>query len=38
MAAVQFQYVRAETRPGEETPKNPDIEHVAGINRYELCE
>lgn len=38
MADVMFQYVTAEAKPGEDTPKNPDIEYVAGFNRWEACE
>lgn len=38
MADVMFQYVTIETVPGKPTPKNPDIEYVAGPNRLESCE
>jgi hypothetical protein len=35
---VMFHYVVTKRIPGQNTPKNPDIEYVAGVNRYELCE
>ena len=35
---VMFQYVVAQAIPGENTAKNPDIEYVAGLDRYEFCE
>lgn len=38
MADVIFQYVTVEAKPGEEKPKNPDIEYAAGSNRLESCE
>jgi hypothetical protein len=35
---VMFQYVVTKPIPGQNTPKNPDIEYVAGLNRLESCE
>lgn len=38
MTGMLFQYVIAEKRADGKTPKNPDIEYVAGSNRVEACE
>jgi hypothetical protein len=38
MANVLFQYVVVKKQQGENTPKNPDIEYVAGLCRWEACE
>ena len=38
MTGILFQYVIAEKRPDGTTPKNPDIEYVAGSGRVEACE
>ena len=38
IANVGFQYVIVKTAAGQNTPKNPDIEYVAGTNRVECCE
>jgi len=35
---VMFQYVVTKTEPGQDTPKNPDIEYVTGLTRFESCE
>src|SRR5262249_18477491 len=38
LGGVLFQYVVPEKQANGSTPKNPDIEYVAGANRVELCE
>lgn len=38
LTGTPFQYVIAEKRPDGTTPKNPDIEYVAGLDRFEACE
>jgi hypothetical protein len=38
LAGVCFQYVIAGKQANGNTPKNPDIEYVAGTNRVEFCE
>jgi hypothetical protein len=38
LTGVDFRYVVTKVEPGQNTPKNPDIDYVAGDNRPESCE
>jgi hypothetical protein len=38
ISGVMFEYVVTKAQPGRDTPKNPDIEYVAGVGRFESAE